>query len=282
MTKTLGILGYPITHTLSPIMHNAAFCELGIDAQYVPFEVRPENIESALAGLIALGVSGVNVTIPHKESVLPFLDEIDIDARRIGAVNTILLKDGQLVGYNTDAQGFGNAFAQEIARPLAGQQVMLCGAGGAARAVFIQLLKENVKDIIILSRTLARAAKMLDDLLVEHRDVKTTLCSFKDFSENNFSPDVLINATSVGLQSNDPHLVPVDFFSSNMIVCDLIYNPPRTPLLRMAEEAGSLVMNGLGMLAHQGALAFNLWTGVQAPIDVMQRALLNAFESTRP
>ena len=141
MTKTLGILGYPITHTLSPIMHNAAFCELGIDAQYVPFEVRPENIESALAGLIALGVSGVNVTIPHKESVLPFLDEIDIDARRIGAVNTILLKDGQLVGYNTDAQGFGNAFAQEIARPLAGQQVMLCGAGGAARAVFIQLLK---------------------------------------------------------------------------------------------------------------------------------------------
>ena len=267
-----------MTHSLSPIMQNAAFSAAGIDAHYLPFAVTPENIVTAVDGLVALGICGVNVTIPHKERIVPLLDELDGDAKRIGAVNTIVIKDSRLLGYNTDAQGFGNAFAEEIGLSLAGHRVMLLGAGGVARAVFTELVKENVNDIMILARTLERGRTMVKDLLADHRDVSVTVYPFEKLLTDIPRPDIVINATSVGLRLQDPVLVPAGFVTTQMVVCDLIYNPSMTPLLNMAKQAGAVTMNGLGMLVHQGALAFELWTGEQAPIPMMRQSLLNALE----
>ena len=280
-TRIIGILGYPLAHSLSPVMQNAAFSAAGIDARYVPFVVTPENIEIAVNGLVALGVCGVNVTIPHKESVVPLLDELDRDAERIGAVNTIVIKDSRLIGYNTDAKGFGNAFAEEVGCSLAGRCVMLLGAGGAARAVLAELVKEDVSDIMVIVRSLERGRKMAKDLLAGHRDVKVDVYPFEALHTDIRRPDVLINATSVGLLPHDPVLIPSGFVTAKMVVCDLIYNPPVTPLLDEAKQVGAVGMNGLGMLVHQGALAFELWTGEYAPINAMREAVLTTLQNIK-
>ena len=281
VTRIVGILGYPLAHSLSPVMQNAAFSAVGIDARYVPFVVKPENLETAVNGLAALGICGVNVTIPHKESVVPLLDELDRDAELIGAVNTIVIKGSRLIGYNTDAQGFGNAFAEEVGRSLAGRCVMLFGAGGAARAVLAELAKEGVSDIMVVVRALERGRAMANDLLADHRDVRVDVYPFEALHTDIRRPDVLINATSVGLLPQDPVLIPSGFVTSRMVVCDLIYNPPVTPLLDAAKQMGAVSMNGLGMLVHQGALAFELWTGEQPPINVMRESLLKALEGIK-
>tara|TARA_B100000315_G_scaffold253581_1_gene292664 strand:+ start:5662 stop:6546 length:885 start_codon:yes stop_codon:yes gene_type:complete len=280
-TRVVGVIGYPLTHSLSPVMHNAALSVAGVAMSYVPFVVMPENLETAINGLLALGVRGVNVTIPHKESVVPLLDELDKDAERIGAVNTIVVKGSRLLGYNTDAKGFGNAFAEEAGCLLAGRCVMLFGAGGAARAVLAELLKEGVRDLIVVVRVLERGRAMVKDLLIGYQDVKVAVCQFEALHADVQRPDVLINATSVGLFPHDPVLTPLGFVTSKMVVYDLIYNPPTTPLLDEAKRVGAVAINGLGMLVHQGALAFKIWTGENAPKDVMRESLLRALEGLK-
>ncbi|MBQ27345.1 MAG: shikimate dehydrogenase [Nitrospiraceae bacterium] len=282
-TRIMGILGYPLAHSLSPVMHNAAFSATGINACYAPFVVTPENIKIAVNSLVALGVCGVNVTIPHKERVVPLLDELDSDAERIGAVNTIVIKDSRLIGYNTDAKGFGNAFAEEVGYSLEGRRVMLFGAGGAARAVLAELITEGVRDLVVVVRELERGTAMVKDLLADKQDgrVKVAVQTFEALHADIQRPDVLINATSVGLLPQDPILIPSGFVTSKMVVYDLIYNPPTTPLLDEAKRVGAIAINGLGMLVHQGALAFQLWTGERAPKNVMRESLLRALEGIK-
>ena len=278
-TCTVGIIGYPLTYSLSPVMHNAAFAATGINAHYAPFVVKPENIEAAVNGLIALGVRGVNVTIPHKERIVPLLDKLDKDAERIGAVNTIVIKGSHLIGYNTDAKGFGKAYGEAVGQPFLGSRVMLLGAGGAARAVLTELVDEGVYDIMIVVRSLERGRAMVNDLLLDHGNVHVDICSFDELHTRLQRPDVLINTTPVGLNSEDPVLIPADFVTSNMVVYDLTYNPPLTPLLNLAKRVGAVAINGLGMLVHQGALAFELWTGKQAPVHVMRNSLVSALKN---
>lgn len=279
-TEIYGILGHPVKHTLSPILHNAAFQALGLDCCYLAFDVKPRDLKKGICGLVALGIKGFNLTIPHKETAIDFLDEVTPEAARIGAVNTVVIQQGRLIGHNTDGLGFVWAFCVETGVSLKGKRVLLLGAGGAARAVAFQLAKEGVKSISIINRTLARARALVRDLGKKFSKL--------DRMAEAFSPrvwplifqhpilhrvDVIINATSVGMHPNDPPLVPRLFLNEHQVVCDLIYRPPKTRLLSEAEAAGAKTMNGMGMLLYQGALAFELWTGKKPPIALMRDTL---------
>jgi len=279
-TEIYGILGHPVKHTLSPILHNAAFQALGLDGCYLAFDVKPNDLEKGLRGLAALGVKGFNVTIPHKETVITFLDKVAPEAALIGAVNTVVIQQGRLVGHNTDGLGFVRAFCEETGVSLKGKRVMLLGAGGAARAIAFQLAKEGVKSISIINRTLPRARTLVRDLGKKFTKV--------DWMARALSPqvwslifrhpilhrvDVIINATSIGMHPNDPSIVPRSFLNEHQAVCDIIYQPTKTRLLSEAEAAGAKTMNGVGMLLHQGVLAFELWTGKKPPSALMRDAL---------
>ena len=279
-TEIYGILGHPVKHTLSPILHNAAFQALGLDGCYLAFDVKPSDLEKGLCGLAALGIKGFNVTIPHKEAVITFLDKVAPEAALIGAVNTVVIQQGRLVGHNTDGLGFVRAFCEETGVSLKGNRVILLGAGGAARAVAFQLAKEGVKSISIINRTLPHARALVRDLGKKFTKVDWTAKAFSPrvrsliFQDPIFHRvDVIINATAVGMHPNDSSLVPRSFLNEHQVVCDLIYQPPKTRLLSEAEAAGAKTINGVGMLLHQGALAFELWTGKKPPITLMRGAL---------
>ncbi len=270
-TSVYGIFGYPVKHSLSPLMQNAAFKELGIDAVYVPFEVRPENLKEAIDGVRTLGIKGLNVTIPHKERVIEHLDYLSDDAELLGAVNTVKNENGELTGYNTDAEGFLRSLIEEGVE-LEGKRALMFGAGGAARAVGYALLKGGVKFLNIVNRNFSRA-KEVGELLGKRGNVlvyplkeSTVEALLKDV-------DLIVNTTSVGMKPEDPVLFDYSKISEGITVVDIIYNPPETPLLKVAKERGCKTVNGLGMLVHQGAVAFEIWTGEKAPVETMREVL---------
>lgn len=259
-TELYGIMGWPVGHSLSPAIHNRAFRELELNKVYVPFPV--EDVETALNGFRAINVSGVSVTIPHKQAVMSFLDTIDPVAARIGAVNTLVIKEGRIHGTNTDWQGANQALAEVI--DLAGAKVVLLGAGGSARALGFGLLEAGA-EIVIASRTPARGRALASDLN----------CEWLPLTEGrNMTGDVLVNATSVGMVPDvDSMAVPASILSAFRIVMDIVYSPLETKLLREAAEAGCRVINGLAMLLYQGAAQFELWTDRKAPIEAMRQEL---------
>ncbi len=274
-TKIVGIFGHPVHHSLSPIMHNAAFESLGLDYQYFAFEVAPEMLRRAVEGLRALQLAGVNVTVPYKEKVIRYVDQLSPEARLIGAVNTIEHREGQLIGHNTDGLGFIQAFQETFKSSVAGKRVLFLGAGGASRAVAMQLVSQGVSEVIIVNRTYARARRLVKSILENFPGASALAIRLQteSLAKIGARADILINATTTGWMSDNPQAIAPIAFKSSMLVCDLTYNPPTPPFLKMASHAGCKTMNGVGMLLHQGALAFRIWTGQEAPLSVMRAAL---------
>ncbi len=272
-TRLVGLIGWPVAHSCSPAMHNAAFAALKLNWSYVPLPVRPEALAAAVAGLAALGFRGANVTVPHKEAVVPLLDSLSPEAARINAVNTIVVEeDGRLVGHNTDVAGFIAALRQSGFSP-EGRAAVVVGAGGAARAAVRGLLGAGAARILILNRSSARAEKLISELEADDR-VQTLPLTPEALVESAQETDLLVNATPVGLWPNAeasiwPMEVPIP---ARITVFDLVYNPVETLLLRQAREVGARTIPGLGMLIAQGAAAFRLWTGIDPPLDAMRRA----------
>lgn len=273
--KHLYLLGYPLGHSISPAMQNAALDARGIrQTRYLKRAVPPDKMDEMIAALRAPDCLGANVTVPHKQTILPLLDELTELAREIGAVNTILKKNGKLVGDNTDAYGFIQALrARRI--PTQGMRVAICGAGGAAAAVSYALAQAGAREIILLNRTPARSVQLAARL---HQTFPLLTLTLNDWDAAR-GAQLLLNATSVGMTPH-PHaspLPPTFTIPPHAIVFDLVYNPPITQLLRRAKAGGARVIGGLEMLIYQGARAFELWTGQRAPIRVMRAAATGAL-----
>ena len=271
-TKVVGVWGHPVGHSRSPAMHNAALAALGLDWVYVPFEVVPDEAAAAVAGLRALGLVGVNVTVPLKETVLPLLDVVKEDAHRIGSVNTIHNRDGRLYGYSTDGVGFLRSL-EAAGQATEGRQVLLLGAGGSARAVAFALASRGSR-CQIANRTEARASALADDVNQWFPIAASTV----GWGAPCGAFDLLVNTTSLGMHPNVDALpaLPPNAFAARPFVCDLIYAPAQTKLLAMAAAAGCETLNGAGMLVWQGALALALWTGLpleEMPVAVMEAAV---------
>ncbi|MBI5639234.1 MAG: shikimate dehydrogenase [Nitrospirae bacterium] len=264
-TKITGLFGYPVEHTLSPAMHNAAFEHLNLDYCYLPFLVHPDSLEKAVAGIRALNLAGVNVTVPHKEAVIPYLDSTNEEALFIGAVNTIVNKEGNLTGYNTDGRGFMRSM-EENDISAEGKKVLIVGAGGACRAISYYL-SEKAEALCIFDIDSGRREKLVSDLSKIRMNV-SDLDRIPDLREF----DILVNATPLGLKKGDPLPLDASRLTPGHIVCDLIYK--RTPLLEHAAERGCRSLDGLGMLLWQGVLAFEIWTSLFPPVDIMRNALL--------
>lgn len=281
-TSLVGLIGWPVAHSLSPSMHNAAFAELGLDWAYVPLPVRPDDVEQALKGLAALSFVGVNVTVPHKQAVMRYMDELSDSARITGAVNTIHFQNGKFSGYNTDAIGFLNSLKEANCDPQ-GMRIAVLGAGGAARAVVFALARAGADSIIVLNRTAERGAFLVGDLAAAFPNSSLTFEALtpESLAVLDSTVDLVINSTSVGMY---PHVEaspwPADVpMPANVIFCDLVYNPLETVFLARARAAGATTIDGLGMLVHQGAYAFEKWTGQSAPVDVMRQACLSKLKS---
>jgi shikimate dehydrogenase len=272
----VGIFGDPVTHSRSPAMHNAAFRALKLDYYYLPFAIKPAGLAAAVNAIRTLGMAGVNLTIPHKERALSYLDGLSAEARRIGAVNTVVNRGGRLIGHNTDGRGFLLALRAAWGVSMQGRVVCLIGAGGAARAVAAALMRAGVKRLIIANRSIDRAARLARAIRGRgaRSSARVQVIALSDAALRRVAADCdyLVNATAVGLRRSDPRLASPEVVGRFPSVCDLIYQPAVTPLLRDARAAGCRTMNGLGMLVYQGALSFQLWTGRKAPIAVMMRA----------
>lgn len=279
-TKVTGIIGYPLTYTLSPVMHNRAFDVLGINYRYLPFVVEEANLAAAINGIKALNIRGVNVTMPHKERVMDVLDEVTPEAEAIGAVNTILNEGGRLIGYNTDGMGFIQSLREASFEP-AGKTAILLGVGGGAKAVAVALAQAGAKSIAIVSRSIDKAEGLKARLQAVIKDVDIKTLTYNDNLADIFQVgDLVVNATPVGMkESGDLLPVPLELIRAQHVVYDLIYTPPMTALLKGAQDKGARAVNGLGMLLHQAAAAFEIWTGFSAPTEEMRRALLEELES---
>lgn len=268
-TKIFGIFGYPVGHSLSPAMHNAAFRALGMDCRYVAFEVAQDMLGAAVNAIRALDLGGVNITIPHKENVIPFLDSVSEEASFIGAVNTIKNENGKLTGFNTDGRGFMRSLS-ESGIPVKGKKVLLIGAGGAARAVGYYLCREAAT-MYVCNRGLERGAALAADLNNATGNVKSI---GKDtFSDRDFLSgiDIIVNTTSLGLKQGDPLPIDTSLLKPSHILCDLIYK--ETTMLKEAAGMGCRTLNGAGMLLWQGVFAFEIWTGVMPPVEIMKGVL---------
>lgn len=283
-TKLIALLGWPVKHSASPRFHNAALEALGINAIYMAFAVPPELLAPALRGLAALGAIGANITVPHKEAAFALCDDCSPEAKVIAAVNTICFQNGRLIGHNTDAYGIAAALAEEGVS-LHGANVVVLGAGGAARAIVTQAILDGAAQIFIINRTLNRAERLLLDLIEkcralppQDRPYPLPRCQVLPYSDIRIAlanAHVLINATSVGLREEDQLLFDPTLIHPSTLVYDTIYNPPQTRLLIAAKQAGChKTANGLTMLLHQGARAFELWFNRPAPLELMRKELL--------
>ena len=280
-TKLCGIIGDPVEHTLSPAMHNAAFEKMGLNYFYVPFRVKKEDLGKAIEGMKALNIRGLNVTIPHKVAVIPFLDKLDPLAEKIGAVNTIVNDDGILTGYNTDATGFLQALLESGIEPK-DKNVVILGAGGASRAISF-ILAERGAYLVILNRLLEldwaeELAGRLSNIFGE--EVKALVLVKENLVGSLEKADILINATSVGMSPNiDESPVPSTLLKPALVIFDIVYNPIKTRLLREAGEAGAKTISGIDMLVWQGALAFEKWTGLKAPVKLMKDEVIKVLKA---
>ena len=280
MTLRAGIFGYPIGHSISPVMHNAAFRRSGIDAVYEAWETTPEDLRAGVDALRGDAYLGANVTVPHKRAVMDWLDEIDDMAARIGAVNTIVNRGGRLVGFNTDAPGFINSLQGETGKGVSGLDVALIGAGGAARAAAYALTDAQAASLTIANRTVERAVSLSDELRRMGMETRAFGISQPGFLFACERADLIVNSTSVGMlhgpaEGESP--IPAEIISPGCVVYDMVYNPPKTPLLSDAERAGARAVGGLPMLVYQGAAAWTLWTGREAPVEAMFAAARDAL-----
>jgi len=277
-TRVCGVIGEPIEHTLSPLMHNAAFETLRLDYVFLAFRVKPAQVESAVNGMRALNIRGLNITMPHKSTIIKHLDRVDLSAQIVNSVNTVLNKENLLFGFNTDGVGALKAL-KENGVELKGRKVLLLGAGGAARAIAYTMAKE-ADELAVLNRTVKQAqalAKLLEKSF--NKKISTGSLSPTDIQSNLKDSDILINATSVGMKPRaEESPVPLKLLRSNLAVMDIVYNPLETKLAKDSKAAGARVVSGVEMLIYQGAASFELWTGKSAPIEVMRQAALSHLQ----
>ena len=268
-TRLCAVLGLPIAHSASPAMHNAAFAALGLNWRYLAFEVRPDDLRAAIAGAKAMQFSGLNLTVPHKLLAVEMMDALDESAEKWGAVNTIRFDNARAIGFNTDADAIVTALREDLKLELEGAKVLLLGAGGAGQTAAFKLAAENVAELSLVNRTQNRAESMANEIKKRFPDVRVSVGYPK------YAVDLVMNATSLGLKKDDGSPLDEKQFSlkQTRAVLDMIYRPAETALLKSAKAAGCRTANGLGMLLHQGATAFEIWTGQPAPIAVMRRAL---------
>lgn len=278
-TRIVGVFGHPIAHTASPAMHNAAFDHLGMNWRYLAFDVDPANLRGALRGIVDLNFAGINLTVPHKLLALDIVDEVDKQSRVFGAVNTLLVDGRELRGFNTDGYGFVRALREDFGLELRGRRVLILGAGGAGRALAIQCALEGAAAIFLANRTVAKAFQVVGEVrkLAPHAFTVALPMQPAHIAKHLDEVDLVVNATSLGLKPGDA--LPLKAFPRRcnwLRVYDTIYRPAETPLLALARTAGAKTANGLSMLLHQGARAFELWSGRRAPVAVMRRALQKA------
>lgn len=274
-TKLVGLLGYPLGHSMSPVMHNAAFENLSLDKIYIPIEVSPENLETVVRGMAKMNFEGFNVTIPHKIEIMKYLDEIDEYAKCIGAVNTVAVHDGRLKGYNTDGMGFLKSYEDSTGTKIDGKNVFILGSGGASRAISITLALKKANKIYICNRTHEKAVSLAED--ISKQSGANSVAVKHEYDEMKIAIadcHVLINTTSVGMSPNiDATPLDKTLLNPSLTVCDAVYNPRKTRLLNDAEEMGCKTVEGLAMLVNQGAEAFEIWTGIKAPAELMFKAI---------
>ena len=279
-TKICALIGDPVEHTMSPAIHNTAFSETGLDYVYVAFGVKAEELDKAIEGMKALNIRGMSVTMPHKVTILKLLDKLDPLAEKIGSVNTIVNDDGVLTGYNTDATGFLQALLERGIEPK-GKNIAILGAGGASRAVSF-ILADRGANLVILNRLLE-----FDWAVELARKISQTFSKNVEALELNRDnlvkalgkADILVNATSVGMSPNiDETPVPSELHKPGLIVYDIIYNPVKTKLLREAEDAGAEIISGVDMLVWQGVQAFEKWTGLKPPVELMKEEAIKHLQ----
>ena len=290
MSKSVGIIGYPIGHSISPVFQQAALDFYSLDATYRAWEVKPQDLAEFVRGLRSIDNWGVNVTVPHKEAVIRHLDQVDDWAGKAGAVNTIVNEGTKLTGYNTDGAGFLRALEEDGRFSPEGCSVLILGAGGSARGVALALASRGVEAITIANRTLSRA-QVLAELVVKHwssggagKTPKIEAISLghpdAELAAAAAVSDLVVNCTTVGMKhgpDENRSPMPRRYISSSALIYDLVYNPPETPLLRDAVNAGAAALGGLPMLVYQGAASFELWTGKKAPVEIMLRAAVEAL-----
>lgn len=273
-TRVVCIIGYPIRHSLSPIMQNAAFAASLLDYVYVPFAVSPGNLEQAVIGLKALGVCGFNVTIPHKTAIIPFLDRLDESAESAGAVNTVQLSEAGLTGYNTDGDGLVDSLLTDLDFTPGAEQILVIGAGGAARGAIAALCRSGAKKILICNRSLENARAVVLDMNIRYPETCIDVVRYNQVNEEYLaSTSLLLNTTSLGMNCERIENITLSHLPGYAKVYDMVYSRSGTPLVKESSASGLRAVNGLGMLVAQGERAFEIWTGQKPPEGVMRLAL---------
>lgn len=279
-TRVVGVIGWPVRHSLSAPMQNAALAEMGLNWVYVPFAVAPEQVGAAMAAVRALDLVGLNVTIPHKSAVLPYLDELAPEAQALQAANTIINQEGRLLGRNTDGEGFLRSL-REIGEDVTGRRVALIGAGGSARSVALAACRAGATQVSVVNRTVEKAHGVVSLVKQGAPAAEITAVGLESPDARGAvgAAEVVIDSTAVGMFPNHevPPVVPEAWLHAGQVVCDLTYNPRETVLLQAARRQGARTLDGTGMLVHQGALALEYWTGQAAPVEAMRSALLAAL-----
>lgn len=278
-TRLLGLLGSPVSHSLSPGMHNAAFSRLGLDYVYLAFDTTQESLPGVVAALRDMNVKGFNITMPLKKSVMPLLDEVSPEARMIGCVNTVANEGGRLIGYNTDGKGFVRDL-KEHGVSVRGARIAMAGAGGAARSVAIQLALDGAAEVAVFNRTPEKAAEIAEAIRKNIPGCKAEAFFLEEGDLVRWlkDADILVNATALGMHPNEDGSVisGPELLRRDLVVSDFIYEPTKTKLLRIAEEAGCRTLNGSGMLLYQGAEAFRIWTGMDMPVEYVRREVFRS------
>ena len=275
--ELIGVFGHPVSENPTVVMHEAAFAELGLNWRYLTIEVYPQDLEAAMKGLRAFNMRGINLTIPHKVAVLPYLDEVKPAAALMGAVNTVVRVGARLIGENTDGKGFMTALTGDAKVDPRGKSVVVLGAGGAARSITVELALAGAERLTVVNRSPGRGRELVD-LLNSKTPVKAEFAPWSGSYAIPAGTDILVNATSIGLFPNVDEKPDIEYESiaPGMVVCDVIHTP-MTPFLAEAQGRGAQIVDGLGMLVYQGAIGFKLWTGLDAPVKVMYDALAKAF-----
>lgn len=276
--ELVGVLGRPVAENPTGVMQEAGFAAAGLNWRYITMEVPPEHLAEAMRGVRALGMRGINLTIPHKVAVMQYLDEISPDAAIIGAVNTVRREGNKLIGENTDGKGFLRGLRGDAGVDPKGRRVVILGAGGAARAISTELLLAGAGDVLVVNRSGERGDSMVRDLKIGTGG-QIRLAPWPGTYQVPAGVEVLVNATPAGLYPNIDEMPDVDLSAADagMIVCDAVFNPAETRLLRTAKERGLRVLDGLSMLVYQGVIGFQMWTGVDAPEQAMKEALRKAL-----
>ena len=288
LPRALGIFGYPLGHSLSPLMYETAIEHLHLSFRFQPYEVHPRDLPAAVQGIRALGIHGICVTIPHKETIPPLLDGLSEEAQRVGAVNLVYREGDRLVGHNTDGIGFIRSLREEGRLDPRGLRALLLGAGGAARAVAAQLSKEGVFSLTIANRTLARGQALAARVggLSPGLNVQAISLGSRELAQAAVEADLIVNSTSLGLaysEGGDEGLpLSPQHIRPGQLVMDLVYNPLETPLLRLAKERGARTLGGLGMLVYQGAENFRIWTGSELPVGLVRLRMEAALKEAAP